>query len=107
MKCCIIAIYQYKNFKQKEFSRIVLFEAIARFENFSTYCKGIVKEMVTTVVPKEVSENQVFLRFFANIFLLVCRMVTIFLLTQRARLSGPFKYLEHVRKVHKKASRGL
>ena len=48
MKCCIIAIYQYKNFKQKEFSRIVLFEASARFENFSTYCKGKVKEMVTS-----------------------------------------------------------
>ena len=48
-----------------------------------------------------------FLRFFANIFLLMCRMITIFLLTQRARLSGPFRYLEHVRKANKKFSRGL
>ena len=30
-----------------------------------------------------------------------------FLLTQRARLSGPYRYLEHVRKVNKKFSRGL
>ena len=48
MKCCIIAIYQYKNIEQKEFSRIVLFRASARFENFATYCKGNVKEMVTS-----------------------------------------------------------
>ena len=48
MKCCIIAIYQYKNIEQKEFPRIVLFKASARFENFATYCKGNVKEMVTT-----------------------------------------------------------
>ena len=56
MKCCIIAIYQYKNFKQKEFSRIVLFEASARFENFSTYCKGKVKEMVTSVTKLRLRE---------------------------------------------------
>ena len=55
-----------------------------------------------TVVPREPRKNQVFLRFFANIFLLVCRMVTIFLLTQTARLSGPFRYLEHVRKANRK-----
>ena len=60
----------------------------------------------STVVPGEPRKN-LFLRFFANIFLLVCRMITIFLLTQRARLSGPFRYLEHVRKVNKKFSRGL
>ena len=48
-----------------------------------------------------------FWRFFANIFLLVCRAATNFLRTQRARLSGPFRYLEHVRKVNKKFSRGL
>ena len=48
MKCCMVAIYQYKNFKQKEISHILLLEAIARFEKFSTYCKGIVKEMVTS-----------------------------------------------------------
>ena len=39
-------------------------------------------------------------------FLLVCRMVTIFFLTQRARLGAPFKYLEHVRKSKRKPSRG-
>ena len=34
--------------------------------------------------------------------------VTIFfLLTQRSRLSGPFRYLEHVRKGHRKFYRGL
>ena len=44
-----------------------------------------------------------FLRFFANIFLLV----TIFLLTQRARLSGLFRYLEHVRQSNRKVSRGI
>ena len=47
------------------------------------------------------------LRFFANIFLLVCRMVTIFLLTQRPKLGAPFRYLEDVHKVHKKFSRDL
>ena len=48
MKCCIIDIYQYKNFEQKEFPRMVLFKASARFENFETYCKGNVKEMVSS-----------------------------------------------------------
>ena len=33
--------------------------------------------------------------------------VTIFLLTQRSRLGEPFRYLEHVRKVHRKVSRGF
>ena len=48
-----------------------------------------------------------FFAFFANIFLLVCRMVTIFLLTQAARLGGPLRYLEHVRKVNRKFSRAF
>ena len=61
----------------------------------------------TTVVPREVEKNRFFLRFFANIFSLMCRMVTIFLLTQRARLSGPFRYLEHVRQANRKFSREL
>ena len=61
----------------------------------------------TTVVPREAIKNQVFLRFFANIFLLVCRMIMIFLLTQRTRLGGPFRYLEHVRRANRKFSRGL
>eukprot|EP00493_Phyllostaurus_siculus_P020797 UN21122 len=51
--------------------------------------------VLATAVPKEVNKN-VFLRFFVNIFLLVCRMVMIFLLTQRTRLGGPFRYIEHV-----------
>ena len=58
-------------------------------------------------MPREVIKNRVFLRFFANIFLLVCHMIMIFLLTQKARLGGPFRYLEHIRKVHKKVSRGF
>ena len=33
---------------------------------------------VSTVVPKEVIQNGGFVRFFAKIFLLVCRMITIF-----------------------------
>ena len=69
------------------------------------FSKKLIAE--TTVVPKEVSENVFFLRFFANIFLLVCRMITIFLLTQRTRLGGPFRYLEHVRQANRKFSRGL
>ena len=60
-----------------------------------------------TVVPKEDSENQVFLRLFANIFLLVYRMVAMFLLTQKARLGGPFRYLEYARKVNSRISRSL
>ena len=42
---------------------------------------------------------------FCNIIGLVCRMVTIFLPTQRARLSGPPKYLECCRKDYRKFSR--
>ena len=57
MKCCIIAIYQYKNIEQKEFPRIVLFRASARFENFATYCKGNVKEMVTSRLLREFFEK--------------------------------------------------
>ena len=34
-------------------------------------------------------------------------MVTIFLLSQTTRLSGPFRYLEHVRKANRKFSKGL
>ena len=60
-----------------------------------------------TVIPREVVTNQFFVRFFANIFSLVYRMVTIVLLKKRTRLSGPFRYLEHARKVHRKFSRGL
>ena len=37
----------------------------------------------------------------------VCRAVTNFLLKQRSSLSGPFRYLEHVRKIHRKFSRSL
>ena len=45
--------------------------------------------------------------FFTNIYWLVCRVVTIVLLTQRTRLGEPFRYLEHVRTVHSKFSRGV
>ena len=44
---------------------------------------------------------------FCNIIGLVCRMVTIFLPTQRTRSGGPFKHLEHFRKVHRKISTSL
>ena len=38
---------------------------------------------------------------------LVCRVVTIFSLTQISRPGEHFRYLEHVRKVHRKFPRGL
>ena len=43
--------------------------------------------------------------FSNNIIWLVCRMVTIFLPTQRTRLSGLPRYLERVRETYKKISR--
>ena len=52
-------------------------------------------------------QNLNFFHFSWHIIRLVCRVVTIFLLTQNTRLGGPFKYLEHIRKVHRKFSRGL
>ena len=51
-------------------------------------------------------QNLNFFHFSWHKIWLVRRAVTIFLLTQRARLGGPFRYLEHVRKVHRKVSRG-
>ncbi len=51
--------------------------------------------------------NLNFFHFSWHIIWLVCRMVTIFLLTQRTRLGGPFRYLEHVRQANRKFSRGL
>ena len=44
---------------------------------------------------------------FGIIIWLICRMITIFLLTQRARLSGPSRYLERFHKVYRKFSRGI
>ena len=52
-------------------------------------------------------QNLNFFHFSWHIIRLVRRVVTIFLLTQTARLSGPFRYLEHVRKSNRKFSRGL
>ena len=43
----------------------------------------------------------------ADIIWLVCRGVTIFLLTQISRSGKPCRYVEHMRKVHRKVSRGL
>ena len=43
------------------------------------------------------------LGFATNFYWCVVR----FLLTQRFRLGGPFRYLEHVCKIHRKFSRGL
>ena len=51
-------------------------------------------------------QNFNFFHFSWHIIRLVCRMVTIFLLTQRTRSDAPFRYLEHIRKVHRKFSRG-
>ena len=52
-------------------------------------------------------QNLTFFRFSYHIIRLVCRVVTIFLLTQSIRLEEPFEYLEHGRRVHRKFSRGL
>ena len=58
-------------------------------------------------LTKESYQKSFFLRFLGNLFLLVCRMITIFWLTQSTRLGGPFRYLEHVRQANRKFSRGL
>ena len=51
---------------------------------------------------------EIFLRtFFADILLLVCRAVQLFLLTHRCRSGGPCRYLEHVRQKLRKFSRDL
>ena len=51
------------------------------------------------------SQNLIFFHFFCRIILLMSRTVTIFLLTQRTRLDGSFKYLAHSHKVCRKFSR--
>ena len=62
----------------------------------------------TTVVPREVEKKRLFCVFFVNIFLLVYVVLSrFFLLTQRARLIGPFRCLEYVRQANRKFSRGL
>ena len=45
--------------------------------------------------------------FSWHIIWLVCRGVTIFFLTQISRSGKPCRYVEHMRKVHRKVSRGL
>ena len=53
-------------------------------------------------------QNLNFFHFSWHIIRLVCRAVTIFfLLTQRPRLGGPFRYVEYVRQANRKFSRGL
>ena len=52
-------------------------------------------------------QNLYFFHFFWHIIWWVCRAVASFLLTQGSRLSGPFRYLEHVRKIRRKFSRSL
>ena len=55
-------------------------------------------------------KNQKKTNFFymnLDIFWLMYRSLLLFLLTQRSRFLGPFKYLEHVRKVHIKCFRCL
>ena len=52
-------------------------------------------------------QNLNFFHFSWHKIWLVRRAVTIFLLTQRDRSGGPFRYIEHVRKANRKLSRGL
>ena len=52
-------------------------------------------------------QNLNFFHFSWHKIWLVRRAVTIFLMTQKPRLGGPLRYLEHVRKVYRKFSRGL
>ena len=52
-------------------------------------------------------QNLNFFHFSWRIIWLVCRTVTSFLLTQRAKLSGPSRYLKRVHKVYRKFSRGI
>ena len=55
-------------------------------------------------------QNLNFFHFYWNIIWLVFRAdgaVTFFLLRQRSRSGGPFRYPEHVFKVHRKVFRGL
>ena len=65
-------------------------------------------KLFLTDVPREVIQNRFFFCGFLLIFFYWCVVWSrFFLLTQTARLSGPFRYLEHVRKVNRKFSRGL
>ena len=52
-------------------------------------------------------QNLNFFHFSWHKIWLVRRVVTIFLLTQRTRLGGPFRYLEHVPQTNIKFFRGL
>ena len=58
-------------------------------------------------MSREINEIINFFQLFANIFGLVYRIVTIFLLTQRSRLGGSSKYFELVRKAHRKIRSGV
>ena len=60
----------------------------------------------------EISEHMNFMKifhapFFVDYLSLVCHAAPIFLLTWRARSDEPCRYLEHVRKMHRKLSRSL
>ena len=68
---------------------------------------GVCQNIPTRFWASFFQNLQFFFHFSWHKIWLVRRAVTIFLLTQRSRLGGPFRYLEHVRKVHKKFSRGL
>ena len=71
-------------------------------ERFFAFLSSSIGKMEATVVPRGEVKNRVIFRVFVDIFLLVCCEVTIFLLTQRSRLGGPFIYFEHASEVHKK-----
>ena len=60
-----------------------------------------------TLTLRFIFQNHNFFRFSWHIIELVCRMVTIFLPTQRSRLSEPPRYLKRVRKGYRKFSRHI
>ena len=64
-------------------------------------------QLFIPVVPREVEQNRFFFVVFLLIFFIDVSCGHDFLLTQRTRLSKPFRYLEHARNVHRKFSRGF
>ena len=57
---------------------------------------------IPTPFSRSFFQNLNFFHFSWHIIWLLCSAVTIYLLTQRSRLSVPFRYIKHVRKVHRK-----
>ena len=105
----MLQVLQLRSLSQKESFNSVfdLIQTLAR----GTYIAGVNQIRnssssilnVTTIVPKEVIKN---LFFFCEYLFIGVSYGHDVLLTQRTRLGRPFRYLEHVRKVHKNFSRG-